>query len=323
MEIVRPELAMKSLPFFVAIVSFVATVPSPAADTSKAALLSGPAQNLRVEQKADRIVVSVAGQPFTEYLFTDGEKYPFFFPVIGPRSAESVTARRLTNFPHHSSVFFGCDRVNGGDYWQEGLERGRIVAKATKLVSAEGPRVVIEQDCSWERPGAEPPFTDHRVIAITAPSRDLRFIDFEVTLKPRLKVKIEKTNHSLFSVRAAPDLTPSGGGELFNSNGERSEKGTFGKKAAWATFRGQRKGQTEGVAIFDSPQNRWSPSPWFTRDYGFMSPTPMYWPEKGSTELAPGEEVRLRYRVVVYGGALDDAQLNALYEQWTTIGQAR
>jgi hypothetical protein len=258
----------------------------------------------------------VAGQPFTEYLFTDAEKYPYFFPVIGPRSAESVTARRLTNFPHHSSVFFGCDRVNGGNYWQEGLERGRIIAKNTQLISADGPRVVIEQDCSWERPGAESPFTDHRVITITAPSPDLRFIDFDVTLKPRIKVKIEKTNHSLFSVRAAPDLTPSGGGELLNANGERGEKGTFGKKAGWATFRGQRNGQTEGVAIFDSPQNRWSPSPWFTRDYGFMSPTPMYWPERNSIELVPGEDVRLHYRVVVYGGTLDEAQLKALFEEW-------
>ena len=308
---------MKPILSLITVCSLFAALPSSAADTPKSAALAGPAQNIRAEQKSDRIVVSVAGQPFTEYLFTADEKYPYFFPALGPRSAESVTARRLTNFPHHSSIFFGCDRVNGGNYWQEANARGRIIAKSTKLISAEGPRVVIEQDCSWERPGAESPFMDHRVITITAPSPDLRIIDFDVTLKPRIKVKIEKTNHSLFSVRAAPDLTPSGGGELINSNGERGEKGTFGKKAAWATFRGQRKGQTEGVAIFDSPQNRWSPSPWFTRDYGFMSPTPMYWPEKNSIELAPGEDVRLRYRVAIYGGTLDEAQLKALFEQWT------
>jgi hypothetical protein len=313
---------MKSILSLAVVCSLSAVFTSPAAEASKIAALSGPAQNLRAEQKSDRVVVSVAGQPFTEYLFTADEKYPYFFPVIGPRSAESVTARRLTNFPHHSSVFFGCDRVNGGNFWQEGLERGRIIAESTKLISSEGTRVVIEQDCSWERPGAESPFTDHRVITITAPSPDLRFIDFHVTLKPRIKVKIEKTNHSLFSVRAAPDLTPSGSGELVNANGERGEKGTFGKKAAWATFRGQRKGQTEGVAIFDSPQNRWSPSPWFTRDYGFMSPTPMYWPEKNSIELAPSEDVRLRYRVVIYGGTLDEAQLKAIFEQWAKDGQA-
>ena len=313
---------MKSILSLVAVCFLLAATTSPAAAAPKAAALSGPAQNLRAEQTPDRIAVSVAGQPFTEYLFTDAEKYPYFFPVNGPRTAETVTVRRQTNYPHHSSVFFGCDRVNGGNYWQEGLERGRIIAKNTKLISAEGARVVIEQDCSWERPGAESPFADHRVITITAPSPDLRCIDFDVTLKPRIKVKIEKTNHSLFSVRAAPELTPSGGGELINSNGERSEKGTFGKKATWAAFRGQRTGETEGVAIFDSPQNRWSPAPWFTRDYGFMSPTPMYWPEKNSIDLAPGEEVRLRYRVVVHGGTLDAAQLEALFEQWSKDGRA-
>ena len=38
---------------------------------------------------------------------------------------------------------------------------------------------------------------------------------------------------------------------------------------------GARGGVTEGIAIFQHPGNRWYPSKWFTRDYGFFSPTPM------------------------------------------------
>lgn len=298
--------------------SFIlATANLPAAEPGPAASLEGPAQTLGAVKSADRVTVTVAGKPFTEYLFLDDEKYPYFFPVNGPHTAKTVTVKRQKEFPHHSSVFFGCDFVNGGNYWQEGLERGRIIAKDTRLVSAEGDRVVIEQDCSWERPGAESPFKDHRVITITAPSPDLRFIDFEVTLKPQIPVKIAKTNHSLFSVRASPELAPAGGGELVNANGERGEKETFGKKAAWATFRGKRDGTTEGVAIFNSPKNRWAPTQWFMRDYGFMSPTPMFWPEGNTTELAPGDDVKLSYRVVVYGGTLDEAKLKSLFDEWT------
>jgi hypothetical protein len=307
---------MKTVTAFTIIGSIVVNAALLAAEVAREAVQTGPAQSLRAETRTDRVIVSIEGKVFTEYLFLDSEKYPYFFPVNGPRSGETVTVRRQKNYPHHSSVFFGCDRVNGGNYWQEGLDRGRIVSKTVTVVTAEGPQVVIEQDCQWERPGAEAPFTDHRRIVITAPSPDLRFIDFEVTLKARIKVKIEKTNHSLFSVRAAPELTPSGGGELVNAHGERSEKGTFGKKATWTAFRGQRNGQAEGVAIFDHPGNPWAPTPWFTRDYGFMSPTPMYWPEKGSLEFNAGDSIRLRYRVVVHGGVLGDRNLDALFEPW-------
>lgn len=305
-----------SIPLIIAVL-FLAGSARLASSAPREAIIAGPAQLLRAEARPDRVVVSVGDKIFTEYLFLDREKYPYFFPVNGPRSGETVTVRRQKNYPHHSSIFFGCDRVNGGNYWQEGLERGRIVSKDVRVVTAEGPRVVIEQDCQWERPGAEPPFRDHRRIVITAPSPDLRFIDFDVTLTARIRVKIEKTNHSLFSVRAAPELTPDGGGELVNANGETREKGTFGKKATWTVFRGPRHGQTEGVAIFDHPGNPWAPTPWFTRDYGFMSPTPMYWPENGSLEFDAGDMIRLRYRVAIYGGVLTERDLDRLFDQWS------
>mgnify|MGYP003644098379 FL=1 len=52
------------------------------------------------------------------------------------------------------------------------------------------------------------------------------------------------------------------------------------------------------------PSNDWYPSPWFTRDYGFISPTPMYWPEneKEGTKLKKGDSVKLKYRVIVHQG---------------------
>jgi len=62
-------------------------------------------------------------------------------------------------------------------------------------------------------------------------------------------------------------------------------------------------GKQEGLAILQHPQNHGYPSPWFTRDYGFLSPTPMFWPEGGkSTRLASGASMRLRYRVLVFAG---------------------
>ena len=164
-------------------------------------------QQLRAEQKADRISIYIGDKLFTEYLYRDAEKYPYFYPLNGPLSGDTITTLRETNYPHHSSIFFGCDRVNGGNYWQEGLESGRIVVKDTKLVKASGPEIAIEQTCRWERPGAEPPFDDVRRIVITAPNPTTRCLDFSVKLKARMPVKILKTNHSLFSARMKPELS--------------------------------------------------------------------------------------------------------------------
>ncbi len=271
----------------------------------------------------NRIDVSIKGNLFTQYIFSEDEKYPFFFPVNGP-SGFSVTSMRNSLYPHHSSLFFGCDRVNGGNYWQEGLERGRIRTLRAEILKTGGDTVVIENECIWNRPGALSPIRDVRTITITAPSNELFQIDFDITLNMLMDVKIEKTNHSFFSGRMAPDLSAAQGGTMVNAEGNKGEagdSGTFGKKSPWMDCYGTRSGKTEGMAILQHPSNPWYPSPWFTRDYGFFSPTPMYWPanETAGTILKKGESLRLRYRVLVHSGDTNTAQIAKLFSQYATI----
>jgi len=276
-------------------------------------------QELRAEKKTDRISIYVGDKLFTEYLYLDTEKYPYFYPLNGPLSGDTITTLRETNYPHHSSIFFGCDQVNGGNYWQEGLERGRIVVKDTKLMKASGPEIVIEQTCRWERPGAEAPFDDIRRIVITAPTATTRCLDFSVKLKARMPVKILKTNHSLFSARMKPELSAAQGGLLFNAEGRKGETNTAGQTSAWMTARGTRNGKTEGLVLMDHPSNKWFPSPWFTREYGFLSPTPMYWLEGGELNVAKDEAISLSYRVQVYAGELSREQIQAEFEKWSKL----
>ena len=112
-----------------------------------------------------------------------------------------------------------------------------------------------------------------------------------------------------------PALSVDSGGTLVNAHGGTSAEGTFGVEAEWADFYGERGGVVEGLAIFDHPENRWAPSPWFTRDYGFFSPTPFEWLEDG-LELAQGEPLRLRYRVIVHGGTTQEAGIAGLYAEY-------
>jgi hypothetical protein len=80
---------------------------------------------------------------------------------------------------------------------------------------------------------------------------------------------------------------------------------------------GKRGGDIEGLAILCHPSNPWPPVPWFTRDYGFFSPTPLNWLEKGFVEVPAGETLRFRYRVIVHGDAPAPAQLDAEFRKWS------
>ncbi len=281
-------------------------------------IINGTAQTkVTAEKVGDKIEFRVNGNLFTTYILSEFEKYPFFYPVNGPSNA-SVTSMRNANYPHHSSLFFGCDRVNGGNYWQEGLERGQIISLRADILESGGEKAVVENECIWRRPGADAPVKDKRLITVTVPSKDKFFIDFEVTMEMLMDVTILKTNHSLFSGRMDPDLAVINGGTMINAEGDKGEKDTFGKRSAWMDYYGERMGKMEGMAILQHPSNEWFPAPWFTRDYGFYSPTPMYWPENDEqTELKKGDQIHLRYRVIVHSGDTKEAGIAGEFEKYS------
>ena len=261
------------------------------------------AARITAEKVGSKINVTIDNMFFTSYIFSDDEKYPFFYPVNGPLTGSSVTSMRNGEYPHHSSLFFGCDLLNGGNWWQEGLDRGRIISVNAQIIKQGGDTVLITDECIWSRPGAISPVKDSRIITITSPSPGKILIDFDISLEMLTDVTILKNNHSLFSVRTAADLSVKYGGTMVNAEDMRSEKETFGKKSAWLDYYGKRGNITEGIAILQHPSNPWFPAPWFTRDYGFMSPTPMYWPDNGKDISFKKDTVlNLRYRVVIHSG---------------------
>jgi hypothetical protein len=280
------------------------------------------AAKINAVRAGSKINVTIDGRFFTSYIFSDDEKYPFFYPVNGPVSGGSVTSMRNAEYPHHSSLFFGCDLVNGGNYWQEGLERGRIISVNARILKEGGDTVIISDECIWSRPGALSPIKDNRMFTITSSSANLTQIDAEITMEMLQDVEIKLTNHSLFSIRMAADLSVSNGGTMINAEGVKSEKDTFGKSSPWMDYYGKRGNVTEGIAILQHPSNPWYPSPWFTRDYGFMSPTPLNWPQNGKdTQFKKGTSLVLRYRVLVHTGTTTEADIAGQFEKFKILNK--
>ena len=260
------------------------------------------------------------------------QKYPFFSPMAGPLSGLPLVTETGRPWPHHRGVFFGLDKVNGGNYWQSGLSSGQIISQGPSFAKENGQHKLtpisaeIVDRCLWQQGTNDPIIEDHRRFVVKVLDERRYILDADIVLKALTDITVEQTNHGLFGVRCAPDLAPSGGGTLESSEGAKGQKDTEGKPARWLAFYGRRaklkEEIVEGIAVFcpsKAPHPAFRDCPWFTRDYGNISPTPMNWLQKRGDHpfvLPKGEELKLRYRVVAFGGTPREADLNGLWEEF-------
>ncbi|MCK5863072.1 MAG: PmoA family protein [Candidatus Hydrogenedentes bacterium] len=257
--------------------------------------------------------------PLTSYRAQEKQKFPYFYPLVGPLSGLPMTSESALPYPHHRSLYFGCDHLNNANFWQGGLEAGQVISEGPRVKKASATSAVIQDTCKWVVPGRPVQMTDERTYTILANMPHHWIIDTEIKWNAVEDVEIQKTNHGLFALRCAVDISPRGGGTLINSEGDRGEKNTFGKPASWCAYYGKRvqakNEPIEGIALFEHPENPWNPCPWFTRDYGFISSTPFNF-IKEPWRLPAGQSVTLKYRVVVFAGDPVEAGLDALHAQW-------
>ena len=247
------------------------------------------------------------------------QKYPYCGDLAGPLSGLPLTTESSEPFPHHRGVWLGCEPLLGGDYWHgEELDKGQICSLGISLEAQTATTSQFINQCRWTRQDAASPFIDERRITFTVQDDRTRLMDFDVRLTALQDLQIAKAKHSFFALRVAPDISPVGGGTLINSAGDVGEAGTYGKHANWCGYFGRRALRPdviEGLAVMDHPQNPWAPCPWFTRDYGHLSPSPFNFLAR-PWELQQQESIRLRYRVVLHAGDSRQAGLDQIYKDW-------
>lgn len=278
------------------------------------------AEGLTAYQKDGSIQVRYDNLPVVAYRAQPSLKYPYFCPLNGPVSGLSLTTESSLPYPHHRGLWLGCDPLNGGNYWADnGLESGQILS--TDLTLDEQAQtdntVAFSQECVWSREGSRP-FTDTRRVEITRADETHWFIDCEFRLTAGEDVSIKGAKHSFFAMRAASDISPSYGGVMVNSHGGINAEGTYGKPAAWCGYYGKRRLRpdvVEGIVIMDHPKNFGGNCPWFTRDYGHLSPSPFNFLDQPWT-MSQGETLALKYRTVLFAGTPQEAGLDQIYKDW-------
>jgi hypothetical protein len=283
------------------------------------------ADKLTTYQLGPQIWIRWANRLLTSYRAHPTQKFPYFAPMTGPVSGLSLTSETSLPFPHHRSLFMACEGVNGTNSWFDGLDAGQIVSTGPELGEATPTSVKLRDRCEWKQPNRPAILNDERAMRVDVVGPRLWLIDFTFTWTAVQDVTVADSHHSLFALRAAPDLTPWSGGTLLNSAGQVGGNECRGKPADWCGFFGRRHGcpedVVEGIAIFDHPDNPWAPCPWFARDYGLISSAPFNFMDEPWT-LPEGESVTIRHRVVAHAGDPKEADLDGLHRRWVADTRA-
>jgi hypothetical protein len=282
------------------------------------------------DSKDSAVWVRWKNQILTCYRAEAFQKYPYFYPLRALKSGLSLTTETAQPWPHHRSVFFGLDKVNGGNYWQNNPDKDRIVSKKLELGVCTEKSAEILNECLWTPFEKEPIIADKRRFVVTILNDETYILDSYIEMTALTEVVCEKTNHGFFGVRTEKDISVDGGGVLLNSEGQQTQPNTHGKFARWMTSYGRRYGRddglVEGLAIMSPPYKR-SPfdrSIWFTRDYGNYSPMPFDAFAAGEKFVMPKNDVlRVAYRIVAFTGVPTNSFLNAQWDEFTALSEGK
>jgi len=308
-------------------------------------------------ERSDRgVVVKIDGQLFTEYLTKAGQS-PAMWPVIGPTGEPMTRAypvgdakkgvEETDDHPHHQSVWFTHDKVNGADFWlanvNEDVRKADPGRKRTAHidhrefveVKSDGKTVRLVTRNDW-MDGDKKICVDERGLVFgTRPNGD-RWIDFTITIHATDgDVTFGDTKEGTFAVRVADPMRVDAklGGRIVNSEGQ-VDQAAWGLPAKWVDYTGpvvsdHRHATTDGspilgIAIFSHP-NSFRPTPrWHVRTYGLFTANPFGeqdFPKHEGTKQGPvtikkGDSLTLRYRILLHQGPTDKAAMEEAFDEF-------
>ena len=283
---------------------------------------------IRHDTTAAQFLVTIGGKPFTSYRY--GKEFPdkpVFYPVFAPNGARvnreypmvQKVEGETADHPHHESMFFAYDEVNGTNFWNPQTGGRRIVHKSARAAAAA---LVVQ--LAWTNKNGGVELEETKRVTFGG-SRDEFWMDHDITLTAAQgPVTMGDTKEGAFAIRLNDTLKEAGGsGRYLNAEGLETAANTWGKTSTWMAIRGTIKdlAGTRGVtvAIFAHPATVNFPPYWHARDYGLFSANPFarrgFDPQAPAriTRLEKGENVRVRFRMAVYDGQVSKERLDKDY----------
>lgn len=314
----------------------------------------GPRYEIELVEKDSQVDVMVNDQLMTTYRYGRHLSKPVLHPVYAP-SGEVVTRwypfkeieGESHDHSHHTGVYFtygSAGEVNGNSFWWNRHD----LPPLTKDVKVPQIRQVelleMEEGGGYARIKARYHWVDSIEKPILEEERLMEFyvleneytIDFTIHLSALDEtVTFEDTKEGMFAIRVADWLAPNpkselsdGTGVYLNAEGNKEEKGIWGKRSAWVRLEGEKEGKKIGVTIFHHPESVNYPAYWHARDYGCFAANPIgrFAYQKGTGvedprhrtyTLKPGETGLFKFRLLVYEDPRSKEQLDQEFEEFS------
>lgn len=280
-------------------------------------------------EPAGRLAVRLKGKDVTSLYYGDEWDKPFLYPirtvsgrVLSRGYPIEKIAGEQSDHAWHRGLFYGHGIVNGHDFWRE---QGRD--KTSRLV-IEGTPKLAKQKLSaafkMQKPDGQSlgTITHHYAFADRGP---LRFIDATIVIAANQgqALTFGDTDDGGFAFRLSDAFRQDRGARLRNSEGFETTEKIWGKPAAWVDYSAMLDGAPVGVAIFDHPSNLRYPTAWHARGYSLCAANPFATKSfskgkgpDGAYTLPAGQELTLRYRVVIHEGLCEPELLDKLHKEW-------
>jgi len=272
-------------------------------------------------EKENQIDVVIDGRLITSYLHGPDLLKPCLYPVNSP-SGEILTRSypfkevegESKDHPHHTGMYFtyaSNGEVNGDSFWNIHPVPPQI--KHIKVLETESGKNEgeITTLSHWINRNNKPILEEKREMEFEI-LKDKYIIDFTIELKATDEaVTFEDTKEGMFAIRVVNWLNEKGTGEYLNAEGDKKEKGVWGKRSSWVRLEGNKDGKTIGIAIYHHPESVNYPTYWHARGYGCFAANPIGQydfqkgrgeenPVKRSLTIEPNETALFKFRMSIY-----------------------
>jgi hypothetical protein len=280
---------------------------------------------VRIDVQAARIVVEIDGKLFTA-LNADKDARKLYLHPLLTASGRRVTraypmeqvAGESTDHPHQRGVWIGAEHVTGGDFWEnepsdKNPRAGTVtMTEVTDIRSGAG-EGAFTIHANWVGTNGKAVIGETRTMTFRAPAAGERIIDIDLRLKAKTRVTFDDHHDALLGLRLATPFEIAHGGRVVNAEGLTEWERLRGSRSAWVDSLATVEGENVGVAVMDAPTNCRFPTPWHVREYALIFASPFashdYNPAApdGSLTLKTGEELKLRYRILIHPAGSDVA----------------
>jgi hypothetical protein len=286
-----------------------------------------------VEQRAGGISVLCVDRPSQRqvlFVSTNPRFRTHIHPLNAPGTEYALTRFRPVDHPWQYGVFFGLNDVNGYDFWSCGdavyppETRGATRHRPPPAIKATDHSIEIRMVNDWLGPHGEPVLQELQTIQVAA--QDFEH-SYSVDLGWRLSashgdIQIGGSSYGGLAAR----LVGARATKRHLSSEGRSGEDCAEQPARWVSVAqpvdgvGTWSRETResyayaGLAIFDHPDNFRFPNRWRVDADGLINPAPAL---AGGFSIPNGGALSLRYRLFVFTGAGDPAQIEDAYSTWS------